>query len=111
MTAKFSREWRLLLLSSFTFTYFVVELVVGYTAGSIALVADSFHMLSDVVSIAVAYYALHLASSSKSCSNYTYGLQRAEVLGALMNGVSLLTLCFTILLESIQRLFDPVCSF
>ena len=61
--AKLSREWRLVLLSSFTFFYFIIELVVGYTAGSIALIADSFHMLSDVVSIGVAYYALQLANS------------------------------------------------
>lgn len=40
-----SRPTRLLVLSSFTFTYFLVELVVGYAAGSIALVADSFHMV------------------------------------------------------------------
>jgi Co/Zn/Cd efflux system component len=40
-----SREWRLIILSSFTFTYFLVELIVGYAAGSIALIADSFHMV------------------------------------------------------------------
>ena len=40
-----SRPTRLLVLSSFTFTYFLVELIVGYAAGSIALVADSFHMV------------------------------------------------------------------
>ncbi len=45
-----SRPTRLLVLSSFTFTYFLVELVVGYAAGSIALVADSFHMVRGVSS-------------------------------------------------------------
>jgi zinc transporter 1 len=61
-----------------------------------------------VVSIAVAYYALHLATNTSASSTYTYGLQRAEVLGALINAVSLLTLCFTIIIEAIQRLFEPV---
>ena len=102
------RENRLIFLAIFTFSYFLIELFVGYAAGSIALIADSFHMLSDVASIVVAYYAIKLAARSTAGPRYTYGLQRAEVLGAMMNSVSLITLCITILLEAIQRFFEPV---
>nr|KAJ3418118.1 hypothetical protein HK105_000318 [Polyrhizophydium stewartii] len=49
-----------------------------------------------------------LASATKFNPSYTYGLQRAEVLGALINGVSLLALCFSITIEAIQRFFVPV---
>jgi zinc transporter 1 len=102
------RDHRLIFLAFFTFSYFIIELVVGYATGSIALIADSFHMLSDVASIVVAYYAVRLAKKSDAGPRYTYGLQRAEILGALMNSVSLLTLCVTIFLEAIQRFFEPV---
>jgi zinc transporter 1 len=62
--------------------------------------------LNDVFSLLVALWAIKLAKA-KSTSNYTYGWQRAEVLGALVNGVFLLALCLSIFLEAIQRFFEP----
>ena len=62
-------------------------------------------MLNDVVSLIVALYALKLAANSTRSSKYSYGWQRAEILGALVNGVFLLALCFSIFMEAIQRLF------
>lgn len=101
------RTTRLYILLVLTLLFFFVELFVGYYAGSIALVADSFHMLSDVLSLIIALYAIKLAASKKYEPRYSYGWQRAEVLGALVNGVFLLALCFTIYLEAIQRFFEP----
>ena len=74
---------------------------------SLALVADSFHMLNDVMSLIVALYAIKLAAKQTKSSEYSYGWQRAEILGALINGVFLLALCLSIFLEAVQRFFEP----
>ncbi|KAK9721263.1 Zinc resistance conferring protein [Basidiobolus ranarum] len=101
------RTTRLIILLCLTTVFFFVELVVGYIVGSIALVADSFHMLSDLLSIVVALYAIRLSKRTTYGPNYTYGWQRAEVIGALINGVFLIALCFSIFIEAIQRFFQP----
>lgn len=93
----------LLLLDS---VFAVLELAVGYAVRSLALVADSFHMFNDVLSLVVALWAVK-ASRSGSTPTFSYGMQRAEILGALVNAVFLLALCVTILLEAIQRFVDP----
>ncbi|RDB28767.1 Zinc/cadmium resistance protein [Hypsizygus marmoreus] len=76
-----------------------------YAVGSLALVADSFHMLNDVMSLLVALYAIKLTSTISTDSRYSYGWHRAEILAALVNGVFLLALCFSISLEALQRFF------
>ncbi|KAK9729669.1 Zinc resistance conferring protein [Basidiobolus ranarum] len=101
------RTTRLSLLLFLTTVFFFAELIVGYSVGSIALVADSFHMLSDLLSLCVALYAIKLGESKNHSSQYTYGWQRAEILGALINGVFLVALCFSIFVEAIQRFFEP----
>ncbi|KAA1082377.1 hypothetical protein PGT21_001513 [Puccinia graminis f. sp. tritici] len=103
-----SRSLRIKVLLLIDTAFFFLELIVGYSVGSLALVADSFHMLNDVCSLLVALYAIKLAGNSKRSHEYSYGWQRAEVLGALINGVFLLALCFSIFLEAIQRVFDPI---
>lgn len=57
-------KWKLIAMFSLNFTYFLVELVVGYLTHSMALVADSFHMLSDVVALCVAYFAVKVCLTS-----------------------------------------------
>lgn len=61
---------------------------------------------SDVFSLIVALYTIKLATSPSSSVN-SYGWQRAEILGALINGVFLLALCMTIALEAIGRIVEP----
>ena len=78
-----------------------MELVVGYLTNSMALVADSFHMLSDVIALVVALVSIRI--SPREWSKNTYGWARAEVVGALINSVFLLALCFSITVEAIQR--------
>jgi len=101
-----SRSSRIVILLVIDTLFFFLEIIVGYAVHSLALVADSFHMLNDVMSLLVALWAIKLAKA-KSSNDYTYGWQRAEVLGALINGVFLLALCFTIFLEAVQRFFEP----
>ncbi|XP_065640921.1 proton-coupled zinc antiporter SLC30A1 isoform X2 [Hydra vulgaris] len=87
-----------------TTTFFAAEIVVGYLTNSMALVADSFHMLSDVVSLLVGYVALRYSKRGQTTSRYTFGWIRAEVLGALVNAVFLVALCFSIFVESLKRI-------
>ncbi|GAA94015.1 hypothetical protein E5Q_00662 [Mixia osmundae IAM 14324] len=102
------RTTRIKILLAIDTVFLLVELITGYAVGSLALVADSFHMLNDVCSLIVALYAIKLAQRSAADidSKYTYGWQRAEILGALINGVFLLALCFSIFMEAIERFFN-----
>ncbi|OAX41406.1 cation efflux protein [Rhizopogon vinicolor AM-OR11-026] len=101
-----SRSARITLLLVIDILFFFLELIVGYVVGSLALIADSFHMLNDVMSLLVALYAIKLTKKTANHSRYSYGWQRAEILAALINGVFLLALCLSITLEAIQRFFS-----
>ncbi|CAE6425309.1 unnamed protein product [Rhizoctonia solani] len=93
-----SRAARIKTLLVIDTAFFFIELIVGYAVGSLALVADSFHMLNDVLSLVL--------SSSGASAKYSYGWHRAEILAALINGVFLLALCFSIFMEAIERFFS-----
>jgi len=84
----------------------VVEVVGGIAAGSLALLADAVHMLSDNVAIALSLVAVWLAAKP-STPERTYGYKRAEVLAALANGALLVALAIWIFVESIMRFRDP----
>ncbi|CAG8628423.1 451_t:CDS:2, partial [Dentiscutata heterogama] len=88
-----------------TSVFFLAEIIIGYWTNSLALVTDSFHMLNDLISYLIALYAFKLASATTISSRYSYGRQRAEVLGGFINGVLLLSLCLNIFIEAIQRFF------
>ncbi|EXJ74161.1 uncharacterized protein A1O5_02455 [Cladophialophora psammophila CBS 110553] len=102
----FSKTQRICILLGIDAVFFLIELVVGYAVHSLALVADSFHMLNDVLSLCVGLWAVRVANTGSS-KMYTYGWQRAETLGALVNGVFLVALCLSIFLEAIQRFVEP----
>ncbi|ODQ45940.1 hypothetical protein PICMEDRAFT_34482 [Pichia membranifaciens NRRL Y-2026] len=87
--------------------FFLLEIIIGYTVNSLALIADSFHMLNDIISLIVALWAVNVAKNRSADAEYTYGWLRAEILGALINAVFLIALCFTILIEALQRMLSP----
>ncbi len=89
-----------------TAVYTVVEVVGGLATGSLALLADAVHMLSDNVALALALFAVWLAERP-STPERTYGYKRAEVLAALANGVTLVALSIWIFYEAFQRFRDP----
>jgi cobalt-zinc-cadmium efflux system protein len=89
-----------------TASYTVVEVVGGLVAGSLALLADAVHMLSDNVALALALVAAWLATKPATPER-TYGYKRAEVLAALANGVMLVALAIWIFVEAAMRLRDP----
>ncbi|KAF0763094.1 zinc transporter 1-like [Aphis craccivora] len=98
------KKCRLITMFWLTTFFFLVEIIVGYITNSMALVADSFHMLSDVAALVVAYLSVKM--SPKKWSKNTFGWARAEVLGALVNAVFLVALCFSITVEACKRFIE-----
>lgn len=86
--------------------FMVVEIVGGFAFDSLALLADALHMATDVVGLAIALVAQALMTRPAS-ARHTYGLQRAEVLGALANGVILVAAAGWIFYEAFDRLGQP----
>jgi cobalt-zinc-cadmium efflux system protein len=82
------------------------EVVAGIVAGSLALLSDAAHMLTDAAAIALALFAGHLAKRPPR-GGYTYGLRRGEILSAQVNGATLLALAAVIGFEAIRRIVDP----
>src|SRR4051794_8681433 len=84
----------------------VATIAGGILAHSLALLADGGHLLSDVGAIGIALVAARLASVAPTAAR-TYGLQRSEVLGALVNGLGLVVISALIVFEAIARFSDP----
>ncbi|MBI3700545.1 MAG: cation transporter [Afipia sp.] len=89
-----------------TATYMVAEVIGGLVTGSLALLADAAHMLTDVGGLALALLAIRFASR-EATPQRTYGYLRMEVLSALTNAVVLLLLTIYILYEAYQRFQSP----
>jgi cobalt-zinc-cadmium efflux system protein len=96
----------LALVLALTIAITVVEVVGGLATGSLALLADAVHMLSDNVALGLALLAVWLASRP-STPERSFGYQRAEVLAALVNGLVLVGLAIWIFVEAYGRLSDP----
>ena len=101
------KEIRIISLLTLDTVFFLLEVIIGYMSHSLALIADSFHMLNDIIALLVALWAVDVAKNRNPDSKYTYGWKRAEILGALINAVFLIALCFSILVEALQRLISP----
>ncbi|WP_431801195.1 cation diffusion facilitator family transporter [Microbacterium sp. bgisy203] len=98
---------RLLAISlSLTATVMIVQVVGAVLTGSLALLADAAHMFADASALVIALVASLVARRPADERN-TYGYQRAEVFGALINAVILIVLCVWIAVEAIERLLNP----
>ncbi len=86
--------------------FMAVEVAVGIVADSLALLSDAAHMLTDAVALGLALAAMRLAQRPPAGS-FTYGMKRAEILSAQINGVTLVALAAVILAEGVQRLIAP----
>ena len=86
--------------------FMAAEVVAGVLAGSLALLSDAAHMLTDAGAIGLALVAARLAARPPG-GGYTYGLGRAEILSAQVNGATLLVLAGVIAWEAVQRIADP----
>lgn len=83
--------------------YMFAEFAGGFLTGSLALMADAGHMLSDAASLGLALFALWLAERP-SPSRHTWGYYRSEILAALVNGAALVAVSIFIFLEAYERL-------
>lgn len=100
-------EGRLRLALILTGTFMMAEVAGGLFSGSLALLADAGHMLSDTFSLGLAYVALRIASRPADPKR-SYGYKRAQVLAAFTNGVLLAGISLLIVIEAAHRLFSPV---
>jgi cobalt-zinc-cadmium efflux system protein len=97
---------RMLVALAINLAMLAATVVGGILANSLALLADGGHLASDVAAIGIALVAARLASVAPTAAR-TYGLQRSEVLGALINGVGLVVVSALIVFEAIARFSDP----
>ena len=86
--------------------FMLLEVVAGLLAGSLALLSDAGHMLTDAAAIGFSLVAIRLAARPAK-GVMTYGLKRVEILSAQANGVTLLVLALLILFEAVRRLIQP----
>ncbi len=89
-----------------TGTFMVVEVIGGILSGSLALLADAGHMLTDTMALALAAVAFHV-SKRPADTRLTYGYQRFQILAAFVNGLSLLLIVGWILYEAVNRFIAP----
>ena len=87
-------------------SFMAVEVAVGLLAHSLALISDAGHLLTDAAAIGLALWAMNLAQRPASGS-YTFGLKRAEILSAQINGLTLLLLSAWFIVEAVMRLVSP----
>lgn len=89
-----------------TLLFTVIEFVGGLVSNSLALLSDSFHMLSDVLALGLSMLAIYFASK-KPTARYTFGFLRFEILAAFLNGLALIVISIWILYEAIVRIIYP----
>ncbi len=91
--------------------FFAVEAIAGFLTGSLALLSDAGHMLTDVIGLGMALAAIQLASrfslrADRSNDGHTFGVYRLEILAAFINALLLFGVAIWVLFEAVRRLFD-----
>ncbi len=99
-------ERKIALAALLTGGFMVAEVVGGIVSGSLALIADAGHMLTDFASLVLAWFAIRLARRP-AYWKLTYGFDRFSILAALINGLSLFAIAIWITIEAVRRFNDP----
>jgi len=97
---------RLALTLGLAAVYMLAEVVGGWLTGSLALLADAGHMLSDVGALGLSLFAMWMARRPPT-SRRTFGYHRMEILAALANGATLVAISIFVLAEAVQRFQHP----
>ncbi len=97
---------RVLTAAVLTAGFMVAEALGGWLTGSLALVADAAHMLTDTISLGLAWYAFHLAGR-QATARLTYGFDRVKTVVAYTNGLAIFAIGFWIVYEALERLSAP----
>jgi cobalt-zinc-cadmium efflux system protein len=85
----------------------VAQFAGGMISGSLALISDALHNLSDVISVILAWLAHRIGMRPQTLKS-TFGYQRAEILAAFINGISLIAISFYLLIEAGKRFLNPM---
>ena len=97
---------RIRIALALTGTFMLVEVAGGILSGSLALLADAGHMLTDTMALALSAIAFGM-SSRPADAKRSYGYQRFQIIAAFVNGLSLLVIVGWILVEAMQRILQP----
>src|SRR5690606_9207932 len=89
-----------------TLGFAAVEALAGWWSGSLALLGDAGHMVTDALALGLAAFAARIAKRPSS-ARHSYGLPRAEALSALFNGLFMLALVAVLLWQAVLRLSEP----
>jgi cobalt-zinc-cadmium efflux system protein len=89
-----------------TFTFAIVEAIAGYLAGSLALLSDAAHMVTDAAALGLALFA-QIISRRPPSARHSFGFGRAEALAAFVNAIAMLVLVAWIIGEAITRFYTP----
>ncbi|KAJ3134265.1 hypothetical protein HDU90_005131 [Geranomyces variabilis] len=98
---------KLLIATALCFLFFAVELFAGLWAGSLAILSDSFHLLSDIAGFAISLTAIYL-SERPATRRHSFGFHRTEILGAILSTFLIWILTAFLLWAAVDRLRNPV---
>ncbi|KAG9907346.1 cation diffusion facilitator family metal ion transporter, partial [Aureobasidium melanogenum] len=101
-----STSIRLTVAIVLSLAFFIAELVVGFRTKSLALIADAFHYLNDLIAFCVALVAAKLSDRKDAPASLAFGWERAKVLGAFFNGSFLIAFGLSIFLQAIERFIN-----
>ena len=85
----------------------LAQIIGGFLSGSLALISDAVHNLSDVISLIVSYVANKLVHSKKQTLKHTFGFKRAEIIAAFFNAATLIVIAVFLFIEAIKRFNHP----
>ncbi len=85
----------------------IAQLIGGFLSGSLALISDAVHNLSDVISLIVSYIANKLSNSKKQTLKQTFGFKRAEIIAAFFNAATLIIIAVLLGIEAVKRFNNP----
>lgn len=97
---------RLLITIILNLVITIAQIIGGIISGSLALISDAIHNLSDSVSVILAYVAQKL-SQKPSTQKLTFGYKRAEILAAFINALALIAISIYLVFEAIERILNP----
>lgn len=97
---------KLCIVTLLTCVFVALEIFGGLLANSIAIMSDAAHLTSDVIGIGISILALHMAQQGSS-GTYTFGLHRAEIIGALISIFTIWGMAIWLCVEATRRLYEP----
>ena len=97
---------KLLLVTAISFLFMIGEVIGGYLSGSLAIITDAAHMLSDVAGFLISYFAIYMGSRPSN-HHMSFGYHRAEILGALASIMLIWGIIIYLFIEAIHRIVHP----